>query len=130
MWGRYSNSPHLPTSRNQGESTGSSQGLSAGQSNSALRRLLDQWFEAEGVQPLVRGEFADRAVLKVFGSTGMGIFAIPSVVEEEVQPQYRVRQAGRVESIRERFYVISVDRRLKHPVVVAITTAARQKLFV
>ena len=97
--------------------------------NSVLRRSLDQWFEAEGIQPLVRGEFADSAVLKVFGSIGMGIFAIPSVVEEEVQRQYRVRLVGRVKSIRERFYVISVERRLKHPAVVAITHAAREKLF-
>ena len=97
--------------------------------NSAVRRSLDQWFEAEGIQPLVRGEFADSAVLKVFGSTGLGIFAIPSVVEEEVQRQFRVRLVGRVESLRERFYAISTERRLKHPAVVAITNAARQKLF-
>ena len=97
--------------------------------NSALRRSLDQWFEAESIQPLVRGEFADIAVLKVFGSSGMGIFAIPSVVEKEVQRQYHVRLVGRVDSVRERFYVISAERRLKHPAVVAITNAARQKLF-
>ena len=94
-----------------------------------MRRLLEQWFEAEGIHPVVRGEFADSAVLKVFGSTGLGIFAVPSVVEEEVQRQYRVRLVGRVESLRERFYVISAERRLKHPAVVAITDAARQKLF-
>lgn len=98
--------------------------------NSTLRRSLDQWFEAEGIQPLVRGEFADSAVLKVFGSTGMGIFAIPSVVEVEVSRQFRVRLVGRAKSIRERFYAISVERRLKHPAVVAITDAARKKLFV
>jgi len=97
--------------------------------NSALRRLLEQWFEAEGIHPLVRGEFADSAVLKVFGSTGLGLFAVPSVVVEEVQRQYHVRLVGRVESLRERFYVISAERRLKHPAVVAITDAARQKLF-
>lgn len=97
--------------------------------NSVSRRSLEQWFEAEGIQPLVRGEFADSSVLKVFGSTGMGIFTIPTVVEEEVQRQYRVRLVGRVQSIRERFYAISTERRLKHPAVVAITNVARQKLF-
>ena len=97
--------------------------------NSALRRSLDQWFEAEGIQPLVRGEFADNALLKVFGSTGVGIFAIPSVVEKEVQREYRVRLVGRVQSIRERFYAISVEKKIRHPAVIAITEAARQKLF-
>lgn len=96
---------------------------------SALRRSLTQWFESEGIQPLVRGEFADSAVLKVFGSTGMGIFAVPSVVEKEVQRKYGVGVVGRMETLRERFYAISVERKLKHPAVVAITHAAREKLF-
>ena len=98
--------------------------------HSDLRRSLDQWFEAEGFRPETRGEFADSAVLKVFGSTGLGVFVIPSVVEEEVRRQYRVRLIGRVPSIRERFYAITGERRLKHPAVVAITAAARQKIFV
>jgi len=36
---------------------------------------------------------------------------------------------GREESIRERFFAISVEKRIKHPAVVAITQAARKKLF-
>ncbi len=98
--------------------------------HSDLRRSLDQWFEAEGIHPITCGEFGDSAALKVFGSAGLGAFAIPSVVEEEVRRQYRVRLIGRVPAIRERFYVISGERRLKHPAVVAITATARQKIFV
>ena len=97
---------------------------------SSLARLLAQWFEAEGIQPAVRGEFTDSGVLKVFGAHSLGIFAIPSVVEEEVERMYQVRLVGRVPSLRERFYTISVERRLKHPAVVAITEAARKTLFV
>lgn len=97
--------------------------------NSALRRALDQWFEAEGIQPQVRGEFTDSAVLKVFGSIGRGLFATPTIVEEEVRRQYRVRVVGRVEAIRERFYAISVEKKIRHPAVIAITNAARHKLF-
>ena len=98
--------------------------------DSALRRLLEQWFDAEGIQPLIRGEFADSSVLKVFGSAGLGIFAIPSVVEGEIKKSYHVRLVGRVPALRERFYAISVERRLKHPAVMAITEAARNSLFV
>jgi LysR family transcriptional activator of nhaA len=97
--------------------------------NTALRRSLEQWFDAEGIRPLVRGEFADSALLKVFGQIGTGIFAVPTAVEEEVKRQYRVRLLGRVTSVRERFYAISVERRLKHPAVVAITDSARRTLF-
>jgi LysR family transcriptional activator of nhaA len=31
--------------------------------------------------------------------------------------------------VRERFYAISVERKLKHPAVIAISEAAQQKLF-
>jgi LysR family transcriptional activator of nhaA len=60
---------------------------------------------------------------------GAGIFAVRTAVERETQRQYGVRLVGQVESIRERFYAISLDRKLKHPAVVAITASAREKLF-
>ncbi len=94
-----------------------------------LRRSLDQWFDTQGVRPLVVGEFDDSALLKVFGQTGAGLFASPSVIEAEVQRQYGVQVIGRLAGVRERFYAISVERKLKHPAVVAISEAARQKLF-
>jgi LysR family transcriptional activator of nhaA len=97
--------------------------------NTVLRRSLEQWFQAEGIHPMVRGEFADPAVLKVFGEHGAGIFAIRTAVEEETRQRYKVSVLGRVESISERFYAISLERKLKHPAVVAIRSAAREKLF-
>jgi LysR family transcriptional activator of nhaA len=97
--------------------------------NTALRRSLEQWFEAGGIRPVVRGEIADPGLLKVFGQHGAGLFAVRAAVERETQQHYQVRLVGRVESIRERFYAISVERKLKHPAVVAITAAAREKLF-
>jgi LysR family transcriptional activator of nhaA len=42
---------------------------------------------------------------------------------------YGVSVVGREDSIRERFYAISVEKRLKHPAVVAISQAAKKKLF-
>jgi LysR family transcriptional activator of nhaA len=97
--------------------------------NTVLRRSLEQWFDAEGIRPLVRGEFAEPALLKVFGQNGAGVFAVRSAVEAETQRQHKVRLLGRVESIRERFYAISLERKLKHPAVVAMIEAARQQLF-
>jgi len=97
--------------------------------NTTLRRSLDQWFEAEGIRPTVIGEFEDSALLKVFAQSGAGLFAAPSVIEAEVRRQYSVQTVGRVEAMRERFYAISVERKLKNPAVVAISEAARQKLF-
>jgi LysR family transcriptional activator of nhaA len=95
----------------------------------AIRRALEQWLEAEGVHPHVVGEFEDTALMQAFGREGVGIFPIPSVVEREVARQQRVRVVGRVPDARERFYAISAERRLKHPAVVAISSAARNDLF-
>lgn len=97
--------------------------------NANLRRSLDQWFDERGLRPEVRGEFDDTALAKEFGQAGAGIFAAPSVIEGEVCKQYGVRVVGRTDEIRERFYAISVERKLKHPAVVAICDAAREKLF-
>jgi LysR family transcriptional activator of nhaA len=90
-----------------------------------LRRSLEQWFDTEGIRPRVCGEFADSALLKVFGRNGAGLFAARTVVETETIRQHRVRLVGRVDAIRERFYAISLEKKLKHPAVVAITEAAR-----
>lgn len=98
--------------------------------NTTLRRALDTWFEANRLRPAVRAEFDDSALLKVFGQQGVGLFAVPSAVEDEVCRQYKVRRVGRVDAVKERFYAISAERRLEHPAVVAISEAARLELFV
>ena len=98
--------------------------------NSALRQSLEQWFDAEGIRPVIKGEIEDSALLKAFGQAGVGLFVAPTVVEAEIRRQYRVQVIGRIESVRERFYAISVERKLKHPAVVAISEAAREKLFI
>jgi LysR family transcriptional activator of nhaA len=97
--------------------------------NLALRRSLNQWFDRNDIKPQVVAEFEDSALLKVFGGDGVGLFPAPTVVEKEVMAQYGVQLLGRVDEVRERFYAISVERRLKHPAVVAISNAARHELF-
>jgi len=94
-----------------------------------VRRALEQWFEATDIRPHVVGEFEDSALLTVFGQTSLGIFAAPAVIEAEVQQQYGVEVIGRLDEVRERFYAIAVERKLKHPAIVALSEAARQTLF-
>ena len=81
------------------------------------------------MRPNVVGEFADSALLKTFGQAGHGLFPAPSAIENEVRQMYGVKVVGRITEVRERYYAISVERRLKHPAVVAISTAAREKVF-
>ncbi|HSN91444.1 MAG TPA: transcriptional activator NhaR [Anaeromyxobacteraceae bacterium] len=95
----------------------------------ALRRGLDAWFEATAIQPTVVGEFDDSALMTAFGARGLGFFAAPRVLEAEIREQYGVTVLGRAEEVREAFYAITVERRLRHPAVVAIAEAARDEIF-
>lgn len=97
--------------------------------NAPLRRSMDDWFHSQGIHPVVRGEFDDSATLKSFGQAGHGIFPAPSVMEQEVIRQYRVQRVGRIPSLKQRFYAITVERSIKHPAVVAIFDAARKRLL-
>ena len=99
-------------------------------SEAAVRRGLDQWFDANGIRPEVVGEFDDSALIKSFGQAGVGVFAAPSVIEAAVKRQYGVRAIGKADSVRERFFAVSVERRLKHPAVVAISETARNETFI
>ena len=97
--------------------------------NTALRRSLDQWFNARGVRPRTVAEVEDSALLKVLGQEGLGLFAAPSVITREVRRQFGVERVGRIPEITERYYAITVERRLRHPAVVALCAAARAKTF-
>ena len=96
---------------------------------SSLRRPLEQWFAAQNIRPRLVGEFKDRALMTTFGEAGTGVFAAPGAIERETREHYHVTPIGRIDSILERFYAISIERKLKHPAVVTISEAAREKLF-
>ncbi len=95
----------------------------------ALRRSLDQWFEQRSIRPRIVAEMADGTLLKVFGATGAGLFPAPAAINKEIRRQYGVRPLGILDGVRERFYAISVERKLKNPAVVAISSSARTELF-
>lgn len=94
-----------------------------------LRRSLNAWFDRHDIKPHVVAEFEDSALLKAFGADGVGLFPAPTVVEKQVAQQYDAHVLGHAHDVKERFYAISVERRLKHPAVVAISNAARHELF-
>jgi len=94
-----------------------------------LRGTLEQWFDTLEIRPMIVGEFEDSALLKAFGQAGVGIFAVPSVIQDEVGRQYGVEPIGVVEGIAERFYAISLERKIRHPAVAAVCIAAKSALF-
>jgi LysR family transcriptional activator of nhaA len=97
--------------------------------NSLPRRTLDQWFDEQDLHPVVAGEFQDSALMKVFGQAGLGAFPAPSAIEAEVCRQYKVKVVGRIDQVRECYYAISAERRLKNPAVVQISLSAKETMF-
>jgi len=97
--------------------------------SSSVRPQFDAWVAHHGLHPRVVGEFDDGALMKAFGRHGDGIFLSPSVVEGETATQYAVQIIGRSDELVEDFYAISVERRITHPGVAAITQVARDALF-
>jgi len=88
---------------------------------------------ADGGGPVITedvvGEFEDSELLWEFGGAGEGIFPVPTILEKHLTRLHRVKVLGRTDAVRNRFYAISVERRLKHPAVVAICETARRELF-
>jgi len=97
--------------------------------NTSLRRSLDQWFDSERLYPNILAEIDDSALLKTFASAGVGLFVSPVVVDNEIHHQYSAEVIGGIDTIQERFYAVSAQRKLKHPAVLAILNHAQTGLF-
>ncbi len=97
--------------------------------NNHVRRSLDHWFDAIRIRPRIIAEFEDSALLKQFGHHGEGLFPGPTAIEAQIIEQYGVRVVGRTDRIKERYYAITVERKIKHPAVRVISEYAHENLF-
>ncbi|MDY6946360.1 MAG: LysR family transcriptional regulator [Pseudomonadota bacterium] len=94
--------------------------------DTAIRRALDQWLDRQNVRPLMLGEFEDYAMLREFARAGHGFAPVPSVLEAQFRKQHGFVRIGLARGVKAEFYAISVERKIKHPAVVAMTDNARQ----
>ena len=92
--------------------------------NVVQSRLL-KWLDGLHIHPRIIDEFDDSDLMKVLGQVGAGIFVAPSAIADEVARHYGVQIIEQTEAVNEQFCAISIERRLSHPAVVAITEAAR-----
>jgi LysR family transcriptional activator of nhaA len=93
-----------------------------------VRRSLNQWFDSRRIHPVVAGEFDDSALLFWFGRTGAGVFPAPTIIGADIRRELGVKLVGKTEQVRERFYAITLEEKIKHPAVVAICDTARRTL--
>jgi LysR family transcriptional activator of nhaA len=96
---------------------------------STLRRVLDSWFDARDMRPKIIAEFDDAALAAILGEAELGAFVAPEVVEREIRRRYKVHLVGRLAEVRQSFYAISIERKIKHPAVAAICEVARKHIF-
>lgn len=95
----------------------------------SVRQQLEGWLTQHQINPRIVGEFDDGALMTAFGREGRGVFMAPTVLEAETVAQFGVAVIGQTDELVEEFFAVSVERRITHPCVVAITDAARGKLF-
>lgn len=95
----------------------------------AAREKFDLWCANRSCKPRVVAEFDDTALLKVAGRGGYGLFPAPSAVADQICQQYQVEPLGRLDGVKEEYFAISLERRLKHPLVEGIVRSAKSGIF-
>ena len=96
---------------------------------SAVRSSLDRWFAERSIEPVAVAEFDDSALMKVFGQAGRGVFPAPTAVTADIADRFGARPLLELSDVTERFYAITPDRKLPHPVVQRIIATAEARLF-
>lgn len=97
--------------------------------NNAVRGRIDHWFETHELRPNVVGEFDDNALLNTFGRSGLGLFPASSALAASVEEQFGAIPVGELAQVREQFYAISNERKIKHPAIEAILSEIHGKVF-
>jgi len=91
--------------------------------NATIRQRLLLWLEKQQILPNIVAEFDDSALMKSFGQSGYGAFTGPTLIEDHIASQYNVKIIGRTTELKEQYYAISPERRLKHPAIIEIVHA-------
>lgn len=97
--------------------------------DAAIRPKLEQWLDKNNLHPIINGEFDDSALMKSFGQAGVGLFAAPSTNAAHICEQYKVQPIGKIDTVVEQVYMITTERQLKHPAIIAISEKGREDLF-
>lgn len=96
--------------------------------DTAIRRALDQWLDRHNVRSQIVGEFEDYALLREFSRAGRGVAPVPDVLVKQFAKESGLVTLGPVRNVRAEFYAISMDRKVKHPAMLAILERAQDVL--
>lgn len=95
---------------------------------SSLRRQIDRWLVERDVKINLTGEFDDAGLMRAAGLHGQGLFPVRAALRAEVEESRAVSMVGPLTGVLERYYVVSTERRVRHPAVTAVIEHARAEL--
>ncbi|MBL4238015.1 transcriptional activator NhaR [Vibrio fluvialis] len=99
-------------------------------SRTAMGRKVRQWFDRQGIQPNILGEFDDAALMKAFARYHPDvIFMAPLLYMNEMEQDLSLQLINRIEEIKEEYYVIFAERMIQHPAVKNVCDADFSNLF-
>ena len=84
----------------------------------SLRRVVDEWFHQREIRPEVIGEFDDAALMTQIAQEGAGFVPLYSIAVDSVP---HLSEIGDAPECRCHMHAITVERRLKHPAILAVT---------
>lgn len=93
---------------------------------SDVHRLLRSFLAEHDLHPRIAVSCEDNALLLAFGRAGAGLVPATLVLKDELKQMYGLDLIGELPGLREHFYAVTVERRIRHPAILALTAAARQ----
>lgn len=96
------------------------QPLLANATDAPYFQKLMNWLTISNVRMDLVARVDDSALIKVFGREGLGVFAAPTAIKEEVCRQYQVEEIAPVKAVTDQLYAITRSRKVAHEGVRAI----------
>ncbi|WP_065187474.1 transcriptional activator NhaR [Shewanella woodyi] len=94
----------------------------------SLGQQLYHWFDVNGLNVNILGEFDDAAMMKAFGYFKQGIFVAPSIYKQDIL-SHGMHLLGETTDIKEVYHVMFAERMIQHPAVKRLLATDFTDLF-
>lgn len=94
----------------------------------SLGQQLHHWFDENGLNVNILGEFDDAAMMKAFGYFKQGIFVAPSIYKQDILA-HGMNLIGETNDVKEVYHVMFAERMIQHPAVKRLLETDFTELF-
>lgn len=99
-------------------------------SRTSMGRKVSQWFDQQGIQPSILGEFDDVALMKAFAKVNKEVlFLAPRLYLSEMGEETPMQALGDASDLKEEYFVIFAERMIQHPSVKSVCDTDFSALF-